>query len=117
MRTVLYCVCVLLVACSGKKAKKHIPLNDMKLIVWDMIKAGEWYNVTTVKDTTARKRKEDIRLFSQVLTVHGITRDEFYSSYKYYEAHPVEFKVLIDSLDAYSAREKNAESERKAKSH
>lgn len=105
-------LCILLVSCSAGKRKARIPVNEMKVIMWDMIQAGEWFNVITVKDTTARKRKEDVQLLSKVLAVHGITREEFYNSYKYYEAHPVEFKVLIDSIDAYSIRERSRENEK-----
>ena len=78
----------------------------MKLVMWDLIKAGEWYSQIISRDSALRNKKEDIRLYEQVFAIHGITKDQFYTSYKYYEAHPVQFKVLIDSLDAFSNREK-----------
>ena len=78
----------------------------MKLVMWDLIKAGEWHIQIIARDSALRNKKEDIRLYEQVFAIHGITKDQFYNSYKYYEAHPVQFKVLIDSLDAFSNREK-----------
>lgn len=111
MRKMIWLLC-LLYACSGNKQEKPLPIDKMKVVMWDMIKAGEWYNITATADTTARKRKEDLRLYSQVLAVHGITREMFYNSYRYYQAHPVAFKALADSIDAYSVREKEIENER-----
>lgn len=94
-------------ACKTGGKIKPMPVNQMKPVMWDLMKAGEWYNYIIAKDSTLRNKKEDLRLFEQVFAVHGITKQQFYNSYKYYEAHPIEFKILIDSVDAYSIREKN----------
>jgi hypothetical protein len=101
-------VCLGTLSCTSSAAKKKpIEINRMKLIMWDLIKAGEWHLQILAKDSTIRNKKEDIRLYEQVFFIHGITKDAYFRSYKYYEAHPVEFKVLIDSLDNFSNREKN----------
>lgn len=102
----------LLFSCSRRKTIKPLPVNQMKTIMWDLIKAGEWYSFILAKDSTAGKKKTDARLFAQVFAVHGVTSDEYYQSYRYYEAHPVEFRVLIDSVDAFSNREKTTLFER-----
>lgn len=75
--------------------------------MWDMLKADEWYVRAAIKDSTLKKKKENIRLYEQVFSLHGITKEQFYNSFKYYEAHPVAFKVLIDSTDAFANREKS----------
>ena len=99
--------CLGYMACTSVTGKKKpIAVDKMKFIMWDLIKAGEWHSFIIAKDSTLKNKKEDIRLFEQVFTVHGITKDQFYNSYKYYEAHPVEFKILIDSVDAFSIRDK-----------
>ena len=106
-------VCIILFTLSGYMActpaagkKKPIAIDKMKLVMWDLMKAGEWHTFIIVKDSTLKNKKEDIRLFEQVFALHSITKDQFYNSYKYYEAHPVEFKILIDSVDAFAIREK-----------
>lgn len=91
---------------SSADKKKPLVLNTMKLIMWDMLKADEWYIRKTVKDSTLKNKKENIRLYEQVFALHNITRNQFYTSYKYYEAHPVEFKILLDSVDAFAHRER-----------
>jgi hypothetical protein len=93
-----------LVAC--KQAKPGIELNKMKVIVWDMFTADEWYNEWQIKDSTAIKKKVNIGIYKQVLQNHNITKEQFYKSYDYYLAHPAEMKVLIDSVEAYGLRKK-----------
>jgi hypothetical protein len=107
-----------LTACNTRKSKfKPLPLDQMKLITWDMMKAAEWYLLIISKDSTLRNKKEDIRLYAQVFKIYGVTKEQYYDSYKYYEAHPTEFKILADSLEAYSTREKNRIYEKQAPAH
>ncbi|GAC1399268.1 MAG: hypothetical protein NVSMB63_19170 [Sediminibacterium sp.] len=83
-----------------------LPVNKMKVVMWDMMKADEWYARIKVKDSTAARRKENIRLYGQVFALNHVTREQFYHSYKYYEAHPVQFRTILDSIEACSHREK-----------
>lgn len=109
MRKLFYFLIVLFqLACGGEKIPKHvISINDMSKIMWDMIKMDEYYLRITAKDTLNLKIKENIRLYEQVFNSYGIERKNFYDSYHYYEAHPNQFKILIDSIDAIAGRERN----------
>jgi hypothetical protein len=98
---------LMLFACSSGKQQKHLEPDKMKLVMWDMIKAGEWHTQKIINDTLIRKSREETRLYAQVFAIHGITKDQFFDSYRYYEAHPVIFKTLVDSIEAYGNREKN----------
>ena len=91
---------ICLIACNNSKAKK-IPINNMKKIMWDMVCADELYAETVAKDSTLKKKKDNIRLYEQVFAVNKISKEEFYSGYRYYQEHPDEFKVLIDSVQSY----------------
>ena len=93
----------LLVSCT----QKNIPLNKMKVIVWDMACADELYIEKMQKDSSLIKQKENIRLYEQVFLVHKISKDEFYSSYKFYQEHADQYKILIDSVQAYGTRQRN----------
>ena len=93
---------------SGGDNKMILPLDTMKVVMWDMLKADEWYIRKTIKDSTLKTKHENIRLYEQVFAIHNITRKQFYTSYKYYESHPPEFKVLIDSIEASSNRIRNS---------
>jgi len=100
-------ICLSVLAC--KKTPKDqviLPINTMKLAMWDIMQADEWYTQTTLKDSLNKRYKENIQLYEQVFAIHGTTRKQFYNSYKYYETHPKEFKELMDSVYAFKERQK-----------
>lgn len=100
--------CVLLIAmgCSNRAAKEIISKDSMQLIMWDLMKADEWFNRKFIADTNAVKNKEDVKLYEAVFKIHGISKDRFFKSYRYYEAHPILLKEIVDSIDAKSNRER-----------
>jgi hypothetical protein len=100
-------ICLIFLACKKTpKDQEILPINTMKLAMWDMMRADEWFTQTTLKDSLNLRKKENIQLYEQVFAIHGTTRKQFYNSYKYYETHPKEFKELMDSIYAYKEREK-----------
>jgi hypothetical protein len=99
---VLFCLAA--ISCRSTN-KDFIVADSMKVVIWDMLKADEIYNRLVQKDSTFRNSKENIRYYEEVYALHHITKKQFDLTYKYYETHPVEFKILLDSVDAYAARE------------
>ena len=99
-------VVVLLVACNSRLPKNVLPVNTMKVVMFDMLKADEWYARKLAGDTLMLRMKDDIPLYEQVFAVHKLTKKEFFDSYHYYEAHPVAYKELIDSLESYANKQK-----------
>ena len=94
--------------CGSFSGKKEIlGIDSMKVVMWDMLKADELFVRLSVKDTVLKKRKENILYYEEVFAVHHITKGQFDSSFKFYEAHPVQLKILVDSLEAFSSREKS----------
>lgn len=95
------------VACSGNDTPADlIPLDKMKVITWDMMRAGELAQDLYAKDTTTISQKT-MQLYQKVFAVHGITKENFYQSTKYYQSHPDLNQILIDSVSAYSARKRS----------
>jgi hypothetical protein len=45
-------------------------------------------------------------LYEHVFTIHHISKEDFYKSYRYYQQHPDKNKVLFDSLYAVVNRKK-----------
>jgi hypothetical protein len=97
---------MLFFSCSNNNATKIIPEDSMKLIMWDMMKADEWFNRKIIQDANAIKNKEDVKLYEKVFKVHGITRERYFESYRFYEAHPISFKRILDSMDAMANRQR-----------
>ncbi|HEY2726121.1 MAG TPA: DUF4296 domain-containing protein [Parafilimonas sp.] len=95
------------VSCTSedtKIPKDILPLNKMKLIVWDMTKAGEYGMYLQEKDTT--KKKLTAVYLAEVLKLHNISKEDFFKSFKYYQAHPVLNQQLFDSVNAYAQKQR-----------
>ena len=102
----LLLVFVLLAGCNGSTPKNVLPVNTMKVVMFDMLKADEWYARKLAGDTLMLRIKDDIPLYEQVFAVHKLTKKEFFDSYHYYEAHPIAYKELVDSLESYANMQK-----------
>ena len=97
----------LLAACKGNSKEQLLDINQMKVIVWDMLKADELYTVQQVKDSTFRLQKKNLEYYEKIFAYHKINRATFYNAFAYYEAHPLQMRELLDSIDQYATRERN----------
>ena len=94
------------ISCKSKSNTNILSLDSMKVVMWDMLAAGEWNNIAITKDSALFRNHNDIKLYEQVFLVHHITKDQFYNSYKYYQSHPDKMKILVDSVSNFGTREK-----------
>jgi hypothetical protein len=99
-------ICISLVACKKKSADEPLSIPVMKRVLWDMMKADEWYLTASLKDSTLVKKKVNLKMYEQVFALHAVTKDQFYKSFHYYEAHPLEMRTLVDSVDQFAQRER-----------
>lgn len=97
----------LVLSCQSNRHPQTLGINEMKVIVWDMIKADELYAAQQAKDSSLRFTRKNLAYYEKVFSLHKISRADFYQAYAYYEANPLQMKELIDSLDQYAARERN----------
>jgi hypothetical protein len=97
----------LLAGCKGNSNEQLLDINEMKLIVWDMLKADELYTMQQVKDSSLRIQKKNLEYYEKIFAYHKISQSTFYKSFTYYEAHPLEMKELLDSIEQYATRERN----------
>ena len=95
----------ILIACNSNK--QLLPIQKMKVVMWDMVNADEWMKLAAVKDSTIILKKENIALYNKVFALHKISKDEFYTSYSYYQNHPNEMKILLDSIAAYGVKQRD----------
>jgi hypothetical protein len=85
---------------SQKIPEDVIGKKKMEGILWDMLQADRYvsFYINTKKDSTVDKKKEAAIFYDRVFQMHGITRDEFVRSYKFYLSRPDITKVLFDSI-------------------
>lgn len=106
MRQLIILVLFFLLACNTKKV---LPLNTMRLVIWEMACADELVLEQQAKDTSIKKNKSDsIRksLYQKVFTIHKISKEDFYNSYNHYLQKPDVFKTLIDSVQSYGLKQR-----------
>ena len=93
-------------SCTSKV--KTIAPQKMKLIMWDIITADEWLNNRSIKDSTILFNKQNLSLYNKIFALHQTTKDEFYSSYAFYQKHPTQMKMLLDSLATYGIKKRDS---------
>ncbi len=105
----LYCIIVyVFTACTteDKKIPKDIlPIDKMKIIVWDLTQAGSYANYLQEKDTT--KKKLNTIYLAEVLKLHNINKTDFFKSFNFYQSHALLNQILFDSVSAYAQRQRN----------
>jgi len=81
-----------------------IPVNKMESILIDMHISDAVAEVKTMGDINEKRLTE--QYYQQIYKNHGITKDEFLKSYKFYENNPVLLnKIYDDILGEMSKRE------------
>ena len=90
----------LLAGCVQKnKIPRGILLQDeMRHIIWDLMRADKFTESYIMKDTTRNKKNESIKLYEQVFRIHNTNLEKFQKSLTFYEGRPDLLKVIIDSL-------------------
>lgn len=107
MRRALWFCILLFAACADKDSVPSgiLPKEKMGAVLWDMIQAEQFSTTYLAKDSGKIDLKtEDLRLYDQVFRLHGITREDFRKSYRFYQDHPDITRILFDSLLARGNR-------------
>lgn len=107
MRRALWFCLLLFTACADKDSVPAgiLPKEKMGAILWDMIQAEQFSTTYLAKDSGKINLKiEDLRLYDQVFRLHGITREDFRKSYRFYQDRPDITRTLFDSLLARGNR-------------
>jgi hypothetical protein len=97
---------LLILAACGISDKAPIPVDSMKVIVWEMSVADEWFNEVMFKDSVARQQKLNTQLYQKILAAHRLSRKDFDAAMRWYEARPKQYLELMDSTVAFAVRAK-----------
>jgi hypothetical protein len=109
MKKCLVCICCVAFCFACTPADKKIPpdilpIDTMKVLIWEMTQAGEYAGYLRERDTTIKSL--NTAYFSAVLKLHHLEKNKFYTSFHFYQAHPTINKILMDSVSAYSSRQR-----------
>lgn len=105
MRILIFFTCLFLMSCDQNKLPADvISKNKMELVFWDYVQADVFVKDFVSLDTTKNPEKENALLQEEVFKKHGITREDFNKSYKYYVTHEKLMTALLDSISAKQQR-------------
>lgn len=100
----LLCGGLMLAACADTRnlPPDVLPVEAMEQVLWDMIRADRFNSsfIFTRRDSALRATNEEEAaiMFEKVFAVHGISREDFLHSYKYYLSRPDLLKGIVDTL-------------------
>lgn len=88
-----------------KIPKEILPLDTMKVVVWNLIEAGDYATSLKAKDSTIKSI--NTMYMAQVLQLHHLDKKTFFNSFNFYEHNLYFNKILFDSINAYASRQRN----------
>jgi hypothetical protein len=99
-----------LAACASSDTKKGtlLPIKTMQQTVWQLMQVDEYLTRQIQTDTTIKPSQKKAEFYQRVFNLNKVDRVQFYATMDYLDKHPVEMKVLMDSVEALSKREKLA---------
>ena len=92
--TIFFSACVR----NDKIPKGIIPENEMRKLMWDLMRADAYVSDFVMKDSTRNQKTESAILYEEVFTIHATTADVFKRSLAFYQSRPDLLKVITDSL-------------------
>jgi hypothetical protein len=103
----LICFVIGLEACHDKNEipRGILKKEQMQDVLWDIMQADAFTNSFIKKDSSKNPTNENIKLQKQIFLIHGISREDFYTSYSYYKEHPGLMLAVIDSITAKEIRD------------
>ena len=99
----LFLFIILIIFTFGCIQDKKIPKdilqqNEMRKIMWDLMRADAYVANFIMKDSTKNQKEESAILYEEIFKIHSITREIFKKSLAFYEGRPDLFKTISDSL-------------------
>ena len=101
MRFSLFIILIILTfgCIRDKKIPKDVlPQNEMRKIMWDLMRADAYVSTFIMKDSTKNQKAESAILYEKIFDIHSTSRETFKKSLAFYESRPDLFKAISDSL-------------------
>ena len=83
---------------NNRIPKDIISQNDMRKIMWDLMRADAYVSDFIMKDSTRNKKAESAVLYEKIFAIHSTTEEAFKKSMAFYVTRPDLLKVITDSL-------------------
>ena len=101
-------IVITLAGCSNNESSNVLPVNKMKLVLWDLLQADEFSIRNFQKDSSLNINAQTNLLYQKVFSLHKVDGKDFFQSFDFYKTHPDQFKVLLDSVSSYGNRQRDS---------
>ena len=91
-------------ACTTKP--KQLPFETVKIVLWEMTNSEELMKLYAKQDSAYNIKSNRQIFYQKIFSLHQITQRDFDYSYKYYQEHPNEMKILLDSISNYGIKKR-----------
>lgn len=97
---------ITLISCYSKDKLPSdiIKPEEMKSIMWDVMRSQALANELALKDSTIDRAIKTKLLAKKVFEIHKTDSVHFNESYNWYVKHPLRLKLIFDSLYAQKQR-------------
>ena len=75
--------------------------------MWDMIQLEAYTQQPAVMDSLTLRKTSIFGLQTQILTLHGVNKDQYLKSYQYYNEHPESMRNILDSISVNAERDRD----------
>ena len=116
MRFSLFIILIILTfgCIQDKKIPKDVlPQNEMRKIMWDLMRADAYVSTFIMIDSTKNQKAESAILYEKIFDIHSTTRETFKKSLAFYESRPDLFKAISDSLRSDERKVQQYQDEKK----
>ena len=76
----------------------------MQAVLWDVLQANAFTQNFIARDSSADDSLQNAILQEKIFVLHKISREDFYTSYRYYMDKPGDMKKILDSVVAKAER-------------
>ena len=97
---------LVLVSCTGRKRipKGVLPPDKMEKVLYDVLLAEGYAESYLYADSSMTKEAWMNKEMDKVLAIHKVSQETFMKSYDFYKDRPDMLKVIADTMNAKSQR-------------
>jgi hypothetical protein len=86
--------------CCGNIPSQVMEPPKMSKVLFSVLEHDEFVNTFALKDSTINKMTTHLAAYKTALDSSNCTPESFERSFKWYQEHPVLFKIVLDSVNS-----------------
>ena len=106
MRILIYYIVAFIFLSSCNNKTKSISLNAMKEVMWALLNAEELMKIKAINDSTYIIKNNRAVYYQKIFSLHQITQKDFDKNFEFYQNHPSEMKILLDSISNFGIKKR-----------